>query len=82
MNAAGARVTVKAALGLAQLSIMLGIALFAPAGTLQFVEAWVLLALFLAASLAITVYLAKSDPALLERRTQAGPAPEADIAQK
>jgi protein-S-isoprenylcysteine O-methyltransferase Ste14 len=72
----------KAALGLAQLSVMLGLALFAPAGTLRFVEAWVFLALFFAASLAITVYLAKSDPALLERRTQAGPVAEKERAQK
>ena len=82
MDAAGAKVTAKAALGLAQLSIMLGIALFAPAGTLRFVEAWVFLALFLTASLAITVYLAKSDPALLGRRTQAGPVAEKEPAQK
>lgn len=82
MDAAEAKVTVKAALGLAQLSLMLGLALFAPAGTLRFVEAWVFLGLFLAASLAITVYLAQSDPALLERRTQAGPVAEKERAQK
>jgi protein-S-isoprenylcysteine O-methyltransferase Ste14 len=73
---------VKAALGLAQLAIMLGLALFAPAGTLRFVEAWVFLALFVTASLAITVYLAKSDPTLLGRRTQAGPVAEKERAQK
>ncbi len=73
----------KAVLGFAQLAIMLGVApLFAPAGTLRFVEAWVFLALFLTASLAITVYLARSDPALLERRAQAGPAAEKEPAQK
>jgi protein-S-isoprenylcysteine O-methyltransferase Ste14 len=75
-------VTLKAALGLAQLSVMLGLALFAPAGTLRFVEAWVFLALFLTASLAITLYLAKSDPALLARRIQAGPMAEKERAQK
>ena len=74
--------TLKAALGLAQLSVMLGLALFAPAGTLRFVEAWVFLALFLTASLAITLYLAKSDPALLARRIQAGPMAEKERAQK
>src|SRR3984885_15148370 len=82
MDAAGAKVLVKAALGFAQLSAMLGLALFVSAGTLRFVEAWVFLALFLAASLAITVYLAKSDPALLERRTQAGPVAEKELSQK
>jgi protein-S-isoprenylcysteine O-methyltransferase Ste14 len=75
-------VTLKAALGLAQLSVMLGLALFAPAGTLRFVEAWVFLALLLTASLAITLYLAKSDPALLARRIQAGPMAEKERAQK
>jgi protein-S-isoprenylcysteine O-methyltransferase Ste14 len=74
--------TVKAALGLVQLSILLALALFAPAGTLRFVEAWVFLALFITASLAITVYLARKDPALLERRTQAGPVAEKERAQK
>jgi protein-S-isoprenylcysteine O-methyltransferase Ste14 len=82
MDAAEAKVTVKAAVGLAQLSIMFGVALFVPAGTLHFVEAWVFLALFLTASLAITVYLAKSDPALLGRRIQAGPMAEKERAQK
>jgi protein-S-isoprenylcysteine O-methyltransferase Ste14 len=61
---------------------MFGVALFVPAGTLHFVEAWVFLALFLTASLAITVYLAKSDPALLGRRIQAGPMAEKERAQK
>jgi protein-S-isoprenylcysteine O-methyltransferase Ste14 len=82
MDAVGAKVRVKAALGLAQLAIMLGLALFAPAGTFRFVEAWVFLALFLTASLAITIYLAKKDPALLERRTQAGPVAEKERSQK
>jgi protein-S-isoprenylcysteine O-methyltransferase Ste14 len=55
---------------------------FAPAGTLGFVEGWVFLAVFFGASLAITLYLAKTDPALLERRTQAGPVAEKERSQK
>jgi protein-S-isoprenylcysteine O-methyltransferase Ste14 len=82
MDAASAKVMVRAALGLLQLIILLGLALFVPAGTLRFIEAWVFLALFFTASLAITVYLAKRDPALLGRRTQAGPVAEKERAQK
>jgi protein-S-isoprenylcysteine O-methyltransferase Ste14 len=82
MSRATANVTIKAVVGLANLSVVMGLALFAPAGTLRFVEAWVFMALFFGAALAITVYLARSDPALLERRTQAGPIAEKEWAQK
>ena len=74
--------TRKATWGLAQLVVVMGLLLFAPAGTLRFVEGWAFLALFFGASLAITVYLAKKDPALLERRTQAGPVAEKERSQK
>jgi hypothetical protein len=43
MDAASAKVMVRAALGLLQLIILLGLALFVPAGTLRFIEAWVFL---------------------------------------
>jgi protein-S-isoprenylcysteine O-methyltransferase Ste14 len=75
-------VTAKALLGLANLVVVMGLALFAPAGTLRFIEAWVFLALFFGAALAITVYLARKDPALLERRTRAGPIAEKETSQK
>jgi protein-S-isoprenylcysteine O-methyltransferase Ste14 len=42
----------------------------------------VLLGLFSGSSLAITVYLARKDPALLQRRTQAGPFAEKERSQK
>jgi protein-S-isoprenylcysteine O-methyltransferase Ste14 len=76
MSHATAKVTIKAMAGLANLVVIIGLALFAPAGTLRFVEGWVFLALFFGAALAITLYLARKDPALLERRTQAGPVAE------
>lgn len=72
----------KATLGLTNLLVMLGFMLFGCAGTLRFVEGWVFLGLFTAASLAITLYLARKDPALLERRTQAGPVAETERSQK
>src|SRR5579863_2233736 len=53
----------KAALGLANLIVVLGVALFGSAGTLHFTEAWVFLGAFAAASLAITIDLARNDPA-------------------
>ncbi len=81
-DAAGPKVTVRAVLGLAQLAIVLALALFGAAGTFRFVEAWVFLGLFITASLAITIYLGKKDPALLARRTQAGPVAEKELAQK
>jgi protein-S-isoprenylcysteine O-methyltransferase Ste14 len=42
----------------------------------------VFLAVFFGASLAITVFLATTDIALLERRTQAGPIAEKELSQK
>jgi protein-S-isoprenylcysteine O-methyltransferase Ste14 len=72
----------KAALGLANLSVVLALVIFGPAGTLRFVEGWVFLGLFTAASLAITLHLARTDPALLARRTQAGPVAEKERRQK
>jgi protein-S-isoprenylcysteine O-methyltransferase Ste14 len=82
MGSAPATTTRKAGFGLAQLVVVIGLLLFLPAGTLRFVEGWIFLAVFFGASLAITVYLAKIDPALLERRTQAGPAAEKERSQK
>jgi protein-S-isoprenylcysteine O-methyltransferase Ste14 len=82
MSHATAKVTIKAMAGLVNLMVVMGLALFAPAGTLRFVEGWVFMALFFGAALAITVYLARKDPALLERRTQAGPVAENEWSQK
>jgi protein-S-isoprenylcysteine O-methyltransferase Ste14 len=56
--------------------------LFLPAGTLDYWQAWVFIAVFVGASAAITVYLAKKDPKLLERRMNAGPTAEKETTQK
>jgi protein-S-isoprenylcysteine O-methyltransferase Ste14 len=72
----------KAAIGLVNLVLVLGLVLFGSAGTLRFAEGWVFLGLFSVSSLAITVYLARKDPALLARRTQAGPIAEKERSQK
>lgn len=55
--------------------------LFVPAGTLNYWQAWVFLAVFCTASLS-TVYWLKKDPAALERRMHAGPAAETRTVQK
>lgn len=63
-------------------TIAMAALLFVPAGTLDYWQAWVFIAVFVAASTAITVYLAIKDPKLLERRMHAGPAAEKETTQK
>jgi protein-S-isoprenylcysteine O-methyltransferase Ste14 len=72
----------KAVLGFTRLILALGIFLFAPAGTLDFWQAWVYLCVFAASSALITAYLWKKDPQLLERRVNAGPGAEKEKSQK
>ncbi|HEY3178979.1 MAG TPA: hypothetical protein VGL25_08875 [Casimicrobiaceae bacterium] len=60
----------------------MGLLLFLPAGTVQYWQAWVYLGLFFVASLLITLYLMKRDPALLKRRLSSGPAAEKEMVQK
>jgi len=82
MDGAPTGVTTKAMLGLAQLVVVIALALFIPAGTVRFIDGWIFLAVFSASSFAITRYLMKNDPKLLERRTQAGPVAEKEPRQK
>src|SRR5215471_7856844 len=56
--------------------------IFLPAGTLNYWQAWTFLATFVFSTLIITVYLARHDPKLLERRISAGPQAEKEPAQK
>jgi protein-S-isoprenylcysteine O-methyltransferase Ste14 len=56
--------------------------LFVPAGTLDYWQAWLFIAVFTASTSAIGVYLALYDPALLERRMRVGPAAERRTAQR
>ncbi len=56
--------------------------LFLPAGTLNYWQASVFMAVFVSASAVITVYLAIRDPRLLERRLRTGPAAEKETSQK
>ncbi|MGH7780740.1 MAG: methyltransferase family protein [Candidatus Binataceae bacterium] len=61
---------------------VLAVAVFAVAWTIDYWQAWIFLAVFSAASLAITAYLMKHDPKLLERRIYAGPRSEEQTRQQ
>jgi protein-S-isoprenylcysteine O-methyltransferase Ste14 len=56
--------------------------LFWPAGTLDYWQAWVFIAVFLVSTLVPSVYLAVKDPAALQRRMKAGPTAETRAVQK
>jgi protein-S-isoprenylcysteine O-methyltransferase Ste14 len=56
--------------------------LFVPAGTFAYWQGWAYMAVAIVASGAYTFYLAKHDPALLKRRTEAGISHEREPAQK
>jgi protein-S-isoprenylcysteine O-methyltransferase Ste14 len=62
--------------------VMFGLLLFLPAGTLDYWQAWVFVAVFTAVTGVPTIYLARTNPAALQRRIRAGPGAEARTAQK
>ncbi len=66
----------KSILGLAFLMLIMAGALFVSAGSLNFWQAWVYLAVFMVCTLFITAYLIKYDEKLLARRIKAGPVAE------
>jgi protein-S-isoprenylcysteine O-methyltransferase Ste14 len=68
--------------GLLFLLLVMAALLFIPAWTLDYWQAWTFLAVYFASSLAITFYLMKKDPGLLQRRMRGGPAAEKQISQK
>ena len=72
----------KGFIGLAILFLVTAAVLFVSAGTLHYWQAWVYLAVYFGASIAITLYLIEKDPALLARRMSGGPFAEQEPAQK
>jgi protein-S-isoprenylcysteine O-methyltransferase Ste14 len=68
--------------GLVFLLAMLGLALFASAGTFAYWQAWVYLVVFAVCVVAITVYLAFKDRRLLQSRLSVGPASETQRVQQ
>jgi protein-S-isoprenylcysteine O-methyltransferase Ste14 len=69
---------VSAALGL----VAFGLMLFLPAGTWHYWQAWLFLAVFALSTWIPSVYLMRTNPAALERRTRAGPLAETRIVQR
>jgi protein-S-isoprenylcysteine O-methyltransferase Ste14 len=76
------RLTLRAFAGLLQLLIVLTAVIFVPARTIDYWQGWGFLAVFSASTVAITLYLMKRDPRLLERRVNAGPAAEKSLVQR
>ncbi len=72
----------KAAVGIARMFIMLIAIIFLPAWTLTYWQGWACLVAFFGPCVVITVYVAKNDPALLERRMKAGAKAETEPGQK
>jgi protein-S-isoprenylcysteine O-methyltransferase Ste14 len=72
----------KTLLSLGALVAVMGLLLFVPAGTIRYWQAWVYLAIFTGASLLISLYLIRKDPALLKRRMRGGPTAEKETTQK
>ena len=61
---------------------LFALALFWPAGTFDYWQAWVFLGLFVTLSVIYTVYVGLTNPAVLRRRMNAGPAHESRPVQK
>src|SRR5262245_32311725 len=76
------KLSAKAWLALTVLAVVMGLLLFAPAGTIHYWQAWVYLSIFMGASVLTTIYLMRKDPALLERRMSGGPTAEKRPVQK
>jgi len=66
----------RAWLGLGFLAVVMSLAIFLPAGTVRYWQAWIYLTLFFGLSAVLTLDLIRRDPALLERRLKGGPTAE------
>ena len=75
-------INAQAWLSLIVLTVVMGLLLFIPAGTIHYWQAWVYLSIFTGASILTTLYLMKEDPALLKRRMRGGPTAEKQRTQK
>jgi protein-S-isoprenylcysteine O-methyltransferase Ste14 len=73
---------IRAAGKLLQLPVILAMLVFLPAGTLDYWQGWLFSAVFFICSLAVTLYLAATDPELLARRMNVGPGAETERTQK
>lgn len=62
--------------------VVFGLMLFLPAGTFDYWQAWVLLAVLVVSARIPGIYLARRNPDALQRRMRGGPRAETRIAQK
>jgi hypothetical protein len=62
--------------------VFLGLLVFGPAGTFNYWQAWVFIAVFTLATVLPPIYLARTDPAVLQRRVRGGPWAETRTIQK
>jgi protein-S-isoprenylcysteine O-methyltransferase Ste14 len=72
----------KALVGIVQTFVMLAGAVFLPVWTLRYWQGWACLVVFIVSASAISVWVARHDPALLERRLRAGPKAEKEAGHK
>ena len=72
----------RAFIGLLILVLVMVALIFGAAGTLHFWQGWLFLACYFGASIVITLYLARRDPALLARRMRGGPWAEKEPTQR
>ena len=73
---------IKTLIGFVELIAIIGLFIFAPAGSFNFWQAWVYSIIFFMSSATITAYLWKRDSELLARRVEAGPVEEKEKTQK
>jgi protein-S-isoprenylcysteine O-methyltransferase Ste14 len=74
----GVQATASSVFGL----IVLSAVVFLPAGTLNYWQAWVFIATFMVATIFPSIYIARTNPAALQRRMHGGPRAEARTIQK
>ena len=72
----------RALTGTLKFAVALAVLIFLPAGSLGYWQGWVFWANFCACVAAVTLYFLKRDPALVERRLNAGPGAEREASQK
>ena len=75
-------IATQAVFGLAFLAILLWLALFLPAWTLNYWQAWIYWLVFLVCILAISTYFLKKDLSLIMSRLKVGPVSEKENSQK
>src|ERR1700712_3626439 len=76
------KIVVNAVASMLFAGLFFGLGLFLPAGTFDYWQAWVFIAVFMVATMIPSFYLAVKDPAALQRRLKAGPTAETRPVQR